>query len=219
MRIRKKPWADNEFEINDRLINNAERYKGKWSGVFGNENPIHIELGCGKGQFITRKSLKNQQINYIGIERHSNVIVSALRKARESGCGSNLKFINIDVSSLRDYFEPKEVNRIYINFCDPWPNRKKWAKRRLTHKNFLDIYEYLFDDAGEIFFKTDNRELFEFSLNELSDKGWRLKNISLDLHGGSEAVCEEKTEYEEKFMQQQLPIYRLEAYYNKGGRD
>ena len=214
MRLRKKPWGDNELNTNDRFIHKPEENKGKWKEIFGNDNPIHIEIGTGKGQFLTTMSLLNPNINYIAIERQTNVIVSALKKGREKGVGENIVFFVADVKELLNYFEPEEIDRIYINFCDPWPNKKKWAKRRLTHKNFLNLYEALFTNGGEVFFKTDNRLLFEFSLNEFADKGWRLHNISLDLHN-SDFEGNVKTEYEEKFYGIGMPIYRLEGYYKK----
>ncbi|MFR4986379.1 MAG: tRNA (guanosine(46)-N7)-methyltransferase TrmB [Lachnospirales bacterium] len=214
MRLRKKPWGDNELNTNDRFIHKPEENKGKWKEIFGNDNPIHIEIGTGKGQFLTTMSLLNPNINYIAIERQTNVIVSALKKGREKGVGENIVFFVADVKELLNYFEPEEIDRIYINFCDPWPNKKKWAKRRLTHKNFLNLYEALFTNGGEVFFKTDNRLLFEFSLNEFADKGWRLHNISLDLHN-SDFEGNVKTEYEEKFSGIGMPIYRLEGYYKK----
>ncbi len=214
MRLRKKPWGDNELNTNDRFIHKPQENKGKWREVFQNDNPIHIEIGTGKGQFLTTMSILNPNINYIAIERQTNVIISALKKGREKGVGKNIVFFVADVKELLNYFEPEEISRIYINFCDPWPNKKKWAKRRLTHKNFLNLYENLFTNGGEVFFKTDNRLLFEFSLNEFSDKGWRLHNISLDLHS-SDFEGNVKTEYEEKFSNIGMPIYRLEAYYKK----
>ena len=214
MRLRKKPWGDNELNTNNRFIHKPEENKGKWKEIFGNDNPIHIEIGTGKGQFLTTMSLLNPNINYIAIERQTNVIVSALKKGREKGVGENIVFFVADVKELLNYFEPEEIDRIYINFCDPWPNKKKWAKRRLTHKNFLNLYEALFTNGGEVFFKTDHRLLFEFSLNEFADKGWRLHNISLDLHN-SDFEGNVKTEYEEKFSGIGMPIYRLEGYYKK----
>lgn len=214
MRLRKKPWGDYELENNQNFVKNPQENKGKWQDFFGNDNPIHVEIGSGKGQFLTSMSLLNPDINYIAIERQTNVIVSALKKGREKDVNKNIAFFVADVQELLEYFEPKELERLYINFCDPWPNKKKWAKRRLTHKNFLNLYEELFVDGGEIFFKTDNTLLFDFSLNEIADKGWRLHNISLDLHN-SEYEGNVKTEYEEKFSGKGMPIYRLEAYYKK----
>ena len=139
------------------------------------------------------------------------VIASALKKGREKNVGKNLAFFSADVENLKNFFEAAEVKRIYINFCDPWPNKKKWAKRRLTHKNFLKIYEEIFSEKGEVFFKTDNRILFEFSLNEFEAReNWKMKNISLDLHN-SEFQGNVMTEYEEKFSGRGMPIFRLEA--------
>lgn len=214
MRLRKKPWGDYELKTNKTFISTPENYKGKWSSLFGNNNEIHIEIGTGKGQFLTDMSLLHKDINYIGIERQTNVIVSALKKAREKNTGNNIFLFVADVKDLANYFDENEIRRLYINFCDPWPNKKKWAKRRLTHKNFLNIYENIFKNTGEIFFKTDNKILFEFSLNEIADKGWQLHNISLDLHNSS-YIGNVKTEYEEKFSNIGMPIYRLEAYFKK----
>jgi len=215
MRIRKKPWAENEFNTNKNYIENAEVYKGRWKDFFKNDNPIHIEIGCGKGQFITTMSKLNKNINYIAIERQSMVIVSALKKGREKNIGENLVFFTADVQNLNDFFTEGEIKRIYINFCDPWPNKKKWAKRRLTHRNFLKLYGEIFGESGEIHFKTDNRILFEFSLNEFSSqKNWQMKNISLDLHN-SDFEGNVMTEYEEKFSGKGQPIFRLEADYKK----
>lgn len=215
MRIRKKPWAEKEIAENKAYIDNPREFKGKWNEVLKNNNPIHIEIGCGKGNFISEMSKLNPDVNYIGIEREEQIIVSALKKSRELGAGSNLMFFCEDVANCLEIFEQGEVSRIYTNFADPWHRRKKWAKRRLTHKNFLDLYEKLFGDkGGELFMKTDNKVLFEFSLNEIADKGWRLHNISLDLHN-SDYEGNVMTEYEKKFSEQGMPIYRLEGYYNK----
>lgn len=214
MRLRKKPWGEYELENNKNLITSPEKNKGKWKDFFCNENPLHIEIGTGKGNFITTTSLLNKDINYLAIERQTNVIVSALKKGREKGIGGNIGFFVADVKDILNYFESGEISRIYINFCDPWERKKKWAKKRLSHTNFLKLYETLFKDRGEIFFKTDNKNLFEFSLNEFCDRGWQLKNISLDLHN-SNMKNNVKTEYEEKFSNKGMPIYRLEAYYKK----
>ena len=204
MRARRKPWAEKEISTNRKVIQEPSQMKGKWHEFFGNENEIHVEIGCGKGRFINQLSERNPNVNYIAIERESNVIATAVRNSRELGTG--VTFIVGDVKDLEEYFDVAEIKRIYINFCDPWHRKRKWAKRRLTHKNFLNIYEKIFGENGEIFFKTDNKPLFEFSLNEFSDKGWRLKNITLDLHN-SEYEENIMTEYEEKFSTQGLPIF------------
>lgn len=215
MRIRKKPWAEAELASNKAIVASPAQNKGKWKEFFGSGDPIHIEIGCGKGRFITDMGSLNTGINYIGIEREEQIIVTALKKSRLAESGDNIAFICADAGCLEDIFAPGEVERIYINFCDPWHRKKKWAKRRLTHKNFLSVYERLFGaNGGEIFMKTDNRILFEFSLNEIADRGWRLHNISLDLHN-SDFKDNVMTEYEEKFSSQGMPIYRLEAYFNK----
>ena len=211
MRIRKKPWAEAEMSSNKAIITEPSQYKGRWREVFGNDNPIHIEIGCGKGQFLSSMSKLYPDINYIGIEREEQIIVSALKKSREKETGSNIRFFVEDVANILDVFDTGEVKRIYSNFSDPW-HRKK---RRLTHRNFLNLYETLFGkEGGELFLKTDNKIFFEFSLNEIADKGWRLHNITLDLHNsGFEGNV--MTEYEEKFAAMGMPIYRLEGYYNK----
>lgn len=213
MRIRRKPWAEEEFAINKNFVKNPSEFKGKWSEYFGNSKPIHVEIGCGKGNFITDMSKIYKDVNYIAIERQDQVIVSALKKGREKGVGSNIAFFVADVKNLEDFFDVGEIKRLYINFCDPWPNKKKWAKRRLTHRNFLAVYEALFGEGGEVFFKTDNRILFEFSLNELADLDkWKMRNISLDLHN-SNFEGNVMTEYEQKFSEKGMPIFRLEAIY------
>lgn len=215
MRIRKKPWAENEIATNKAIIKEPKEFKGKWNEVFGNNNPIHIEIGCGKGQFLSKMSKLNPDINYIGIEKEEQIIVTALKKSRELDTGNNIRFFVLDVAEILDAFNTGEVERIYTNFADPWHRKRKWAKRRLTHKNFLNLYEQLFGEkGGEIFMKTDNKVLFEFSLNEIADKGWRLHNMTLDLHN-SDYEGNIMTEYEEKFSSMGMPIYRLEAYYRK----
>lgn len=210
MRTRKKPWAQKELETNELLIETPEVYKGKWNLYFSNENPLHLEIGCGKGGFITKTAALNSDINHLALEREKQVIVSGMREAKSREL-KNLGFILSEVSMLSEYFEEGEIERLYINFCDPWPNRKKWAKRRLTHEGFLNVYKRLLAPGAAVFFKTDNRELFEFSLNSFCNNGWRLKNISLDVEK-SDLEGNIKTEYEEKFSSMGMPIYRLEAY-------
>lgn len=211
MRIRKKPWAPQELAENPRILRDAEAYKGKMAEFFGNDNPIHLELGCGKGRFIAKTAAASPQINHVAVEREATVLAVAARLSRD--IDASLVFLLLDGAELTDYFNPGEIKRLYINFCDPWHRRKKWAKRRLTHANFLKIYESL--GIPEIFFKTDNRILFEFSINQFSQEGWIMRNISLDLHNStwaSDSLDENiMTEYEEKFSGKG-PIYRLEAY-------
>jgi tRNA (guanine-N7-)-methyltransferase len=220
VRTRKKPWAKKELETNNYLIPNPRDYKNNWSKYFISNNTniledsgnkeLHLEIGCGKGSFITKTAQINPDINYLALEREEQVIVSGMRQAKELEL-KNIGFILSDVSQLQEYFGEAELGRLYINFCDPWPNKKKWAKRRLTHANFLAVYKKLLKPGAGIFFKTDNTLLFEFSLNSFADNGWRLRNISLDL-AKSPYEGNIQTEYEEKFSSKGMSIYRLEAY-------
>lgn len=198
-----------EIEKNT-AFENVEKVKGNWSKIFGNENPIYLEVGTGRGQFVTNSAIKNPNINYIGLELKEEVLLRACEKAiKDDGYIENLRFIWGNVEYLDFYFDDKELSRIYINFCDPWP-KKKNAKRRLTSVDFLNLYERKIN-TPEIHFKTDNRDLFEFSLNEMSSYGWRFKNISLDL-ANSDFTDNVTTEYEDKFMEANQEIYRLEAF-------
>lgn len=210
MRRRKKKGADIKLlSYTDCVFHeNVEEMAGKWHERFGNENPIHIEVGTGKGQFITTLAELNPDKNYIAMEIKEEVLLHAVYKAKEKGL-TNILFIWGDVKMLPEYFDVAELARIYVNFCDPWP-KNRWAKRRLTHSDFLNIYRRVLDENGEIHFKTDNEKLFEFSLNEIAENDWKLKNISLDL-ANSNYEGNVTTEYEDKFMAQGMKIYRLEA--------
>lgn len=210
MRRRKKKGADLKLlSYTDCVFHeNVEEMAGKWHERFGNENPIHIEVGTGKGQFITTLAELNPDKNYIAMEIKEEVLLHAVYKAKEKGL-TNILFIWGDVKMLPEYFDVAELARIYVNFCDPWP-KNRWAKRRLTHSDFLNIYRRVLDENGEIHFKTDNEKLFEFSLNEIAGNDWKLKNISLDL-ANSNYEENVTTEYEDKFMAQGMKIYRLEA--------
>ncbi len=211
MRMRKKKNCDIRLEKCESLwIKNPEELKGKWNDLFGNSNPIHIEIGCGKGQFITGMAEQNPDINYVAIDVVPDVLVIALEKATAKEI-KNVRFIIADAAKLCDYFEQFEISRIYLNFSDPW-KKKKQAKRRLTHKNFLDIYKKLLKNGDFIYFKTDNRPLFEFSLNSFAEENFKMQNITFDLHNsGYEGNV--MTEYETRFSEQGMPIYRVEATY------
>ena len=212
MRLRNKPWAAEYIEAHpDVIIPNPEDYKGKWHEVFGNENPIHIEVGTGKGQFVLGMAKQNPDINYIGIELFDSVIVCALEKVVEAEKPANLRLLKVNGAKLQEYFAKGDVSRVYLNFSDPWP-KKRHAKRRLTHEGFLKLYESILIDNGEIHFKTDNRGLFEYSLVSMNHYGMRLNYVSLDLHV---EMPEDNimTEYEEKFSAKGQPIYRLESQF------
>lgn len=213
MRVKHKPWAKDRLEeFPDIYIKNPEDFKGRWQEVFGNNNPIHIEIGSGKGQFISGMAKANPEINYIGIEMIESVLVSALDKAIEVDV-PNLRLVARDAKLLEECFEKGEIAQIYLNFSDPWP-KKRHTKRRLTNPTFLTIYERLLPAAGEIHFKTDNRSLFEYSLVAFSEYNMLLTFVSLDLHN-SDYEGNIKTEYEEKFSAKGFPIYRLEAKFDR----
>lgn len=212
MRLKHKPWAAEYIQQHpDVIIPNPEDYKGKWNEAFGNDNPIHIEVGTGKGQFVLGMALQNPDINYIGIELFDSVIVCALEKIEVENKPSNLRLLKVDGAKLEEFFEKGDVDRVYLNFSDPWP-KTRHAKRRLTHEGFLKIYENILVDNGEIHFKTDNRGLFEYSLVSMNEYGMALNYVSLDLHAN---MPEDNimTEYEEKFSKLGQPIYRLECQY------
>jgi len=207
LRARKKKWAPDELANNPRILRELTAYEGRsLKEYFDNDNPIHLEIGCGKGRFITETSIRHPEINFIAIERESVILAAAARHAQQMQAGS-LIFVLEDVDNLLNYFKPGDISRLYINFCDPWEGKKKRAKRRLTHDNYLAKYEQL--QIPEIFFKTDNRALFEGSLESFSRMKWTLANVSLDLHN-SNMEDNIMTEYEEKFSPHG-PIYRLEA--------
>ncbi|MET3558238.1 tRNA (guanine-N7-)-methyltransferase [Streptococcus rupicaprae] len=209
MRVRKRKGAEALLAENPQyVILDPEAYKGKWHQVFGNDNPIHIEVGSGKGRFITRMAAANPDINYIGIDIQLSVLSYALDRVLEQGL-PNVKLLRVDGSSLTNYFADAEIDRLYLNFSDPWP-KKKHAKRRLTYKSFLETYQQILPAQGEIHFKTDNRGLFEYSLVSFSQYGMTLLGVWLDLHA-ADFEGNIMTEYEEKFSQKGQPIYRVEA--------
>ncbi|QOY33823.1 tRNA (guanosine(46)-N7)-methyltransferase TrmB [Anaerobacillus isosaccharinicus] len=211
MRLRNKAGASEELLQHPTIIiQNAESRKGKWHDVFGNNNPIHIEVGTGKGKFLTGMSELHPDINYIGVEKYDSVIISALERIQEAGM-PNFKLLNEDVINLTSYFEQGELDQVYINFTDPWP-KNRHEKRRLTHERFLRMYEQVMKKNGEIHFKTDNQALFEYSLHSFSKYGMILNNVSLDLHK-SDIEGNIMTEYEEKFSRKGMRIYRCEAQF------
>lgn len=211
MRLRHKPWAKEKIEDHPQyVIPNPEQYYGKWSELFDNGFPVHIEVGTGKGRFITEMARANPEINYIGIEIQESVIVAALDRLIEAEL-PNVKLLNTNGEDLRKFFAKSDVERVYLNFSDPWP-KKRHAKRRLTYSSFLKIYEDVLINGGEIHFKTDNRGLFEYSLTSFSEYGLLLTYVSLDLHN-SNFEGNIMTEYEEKFSAKGHPIYRCEVKY------
>lgn len=212
MRLRNIPNAHERLAENERdFVANPQEFKGRWKELFENDNPIHIEIGMGKGQFLSGLALRNPGINYIGIEKFTSVLLRGSEKISTLDI-NNVKLINIDALELNDIFEKNEVSLIYLNFSDPWP-KNAHAKRRLTSERFLPIYNEILSSDGEIHFKTDNRLLFEYSIESLNNYGLLLKNISLDLHN-SDFKDNIMTEYEERFSKYG-PIYRLEAKFKR----
>jgi len=210
MRMRKKKNLIPRLEKCAALmIEDPSLLSGKWREHFGApaNAAFYVEFGCGKGQFITQMAKNHPDAVFVAVEKEKGALVMALEKAMEMGL-SNLLFISGDVSCAESFFRPDEVDRIYINFCDPWPPKRS-AKRRLTHRNFLSIYDKILKPGGEIFFKTDNQNLFSFSLLEMQEFGFSLRMITFDLHRDSTHNI--MTEYEEKFSSQGFRICRLEA--------
>lgn len=211
MRLRNKPGSKELLAAEPNIvIQNPEELRGRWSELFGNNHPIHIEAGTGKGKFITEMGQANREINYIGIEKYNSVIITAMQRIKEADV-PNVKLLNKDVTNLASYFSEGEIDRVYINFTDPWP-KNRHEKRRLTYESFLSLYENILTDKGEVHLKTDNQGLFEYSLHSFSKYGLLLKNISLDLHK-SDFEGNIMTEYEQKFSEKGLRIYRCEAQF------
>ena len=212
MRLRNIPGADEYIAESEFVIKNPEDMKGKWNKeIFSNNNSLHIEIGMGKGQFITCLAKQNPNINYIGIERYSSVLLRAVTKFEEEPL-DNLRFLCIDARNLTDIFDSGEINKIYLNFSDPWP-KDRHAKRRLTSPVFLDIYHSIIDSNGLLEFKTDNTPLFDYSISTIDDSStWEMLDYTYDLH--NEPSMNEgniMTEYEEKFSNMGNPIHKLIA--------
>lgn len=205
--------ASKLFEIQTDELNFLTTIKQKeylnFNEIFKNDNKLVLEIGCGKGQFACEYAKAHPNVNVVAVEKFSNVIVQACEKAIDQNI-SNVYFIKGDAQYLPKYIKDNSVERIFLNFSCPFP-KKKYASHRLTHSHFLEIYKSFLTDSGEIHQKTDNRGLFEFSLQEFSQNGFALKNVSLDLHN-SEIENNIVTEYESKFVSMGYPIYRLEAY-------
>ncbi|HFD1825054.1 TPA: tRNA (guanosine(46)-N7)-methyltransferase TrmB [Enterococcus faecium] len=211
MRVRNRPGAAEMLAAHPNfVISDPTLWKGKWNELFENDHPIHIEIGMGKGQFITGMAKAHPEINYIGVEMQVSVVSIALDKLIEQPL-PNLKLLHVDGSALTEYFADSEVDQIYLNFSDPWP-KKRHEKRRLTYKTFLAVDEQILRPNGEIHFKTDNQRLFEYSLASFSQYGMILKQVWLDLHQ-SQFEGNIMTEYEEKFSSKGQRIYRVEAQF------
>lgn len=209
MRLRNVPGSRDMIAESPYTIKNETEQKGKWHEVFGNSNPIHIEIGMGKGQFLMTLAGQNPDINYVGIEKYSSVLVRALEKQQELEL-PNIKFIRMEAENIADVFDKNEVARIYLNFSDPWP-KDRHAKRRLTSVQFLQRYEQILQPDGHLIFKTDNRDLFDFSLEQVEEApNWILLNHTFDLHHSEYVEGNIMTEYEQRFVEKGNAICRME---------
>ena len=204
MRLRNVRGADEVIQNCPYVIKNIESYKGKYKTIFNNDNPVHIEIGMGKGNFIIGMAKQNPNINFIGIEKYDSVLVRALEKLDDDI--PNLKFIRMDATEIENVFY-KEIDTIYLNFSDPWP-KNRHEHRRLSSNVFLKRYDSLFEKEKNIILKTDNRKLFEFSVISFTNYGYKIEEISLDLY--NDDIKENvQTEYEKKFHDKRFPIYKI----------
>lgn len=210
MRLRNVKGSRETIAANDLVIQDVAAYKGQWAKLFGNDHPVYIEVGMGKGKFIVEMARQHPENNYIGIEKYSSVLVRALEKMEDFE-GNNLVFIRMDAEYICDAFEKDEVSGIYLNFSDPWP-KDRHAKRRLTSVQFWNRYDQFLKPEGRVIFKTDNRPLFDFSLEQVEEAGWILENYTFDLHHSPYVQGNIMTEYEERFTAKGNPICRLCAY-------
>ena len=205
MRLRNVPGARDVIAQSEFVVQDYLASKGCWKDIFGNDNPIMVEVGMGKGQFIHTLASLNPDINYVGIEKYSSVLIRAIEKQVENPL-PNLKFIRMDAEEIDQVFAPEEVDRIYLNFSDPWP-KDRHAKRRLPSRQFLQRYDSFLKKDGVLEFKTDNRDLFDFAVNEIPESGWHIDAITYDLHNDcSMNEGNIMTEYEERFSSMGNPI-------------
>ncbi len=212
MRLKHVKGADEKINASSYCVRDAKEYKGRWKDLFSNNHPIYLEIGTGKGQFLTTLAKNHPQINYLGIEMYSSVLVRAVEKLEampEEERPKNIFFIRFDATDLLEAFAEGEIARIYLNFSDPWP-KDRHAKRRLTSRRFLDRYDVVLAKDGVVEFKTDNQDLFTFSLEEVEESKWEFLAKTRDLHH-EEELCKGNvmTEYEEKFSSMGNPICKM----------
>ncbi len=209
MRLRNIPGADEVITNSPLVIQKPKEQKGKWQEVFQEDGPVHIEVGMGKGQFITEMAILNPHIHYVGIERYTSVLLRAVQKRETLEGIDNLYYLCMDAAELPEVFANGEVEKIYLNFSDPWP-KERHARRRLPSKEFLKRYDQILTKNGTVEFKTDNRALFEFALEQVEEAGWHLDACTFDLHHDEEMMQGNvMTEYEEKFSGMGNPIHKM----------
>lgn len=207
MRLRNVTGSREVIAESKYVIHEPKEQKGQWKQVFHNDNPVRIEIGMGKGRFMMDMAAANPDINFVGIERYSTVLLRAVQKMQENEL-SNLVFICMDAEEIEEVFAPEEVDRIYLNFSDPWP-KDRHAKRRLPSKEYLARYDKILKKDGVLEFKTDNRPLFDFAIEQLELAGWRALEITYDLHHDEKMMQGNiMTEYEEKFSSIGNPIHK-----------
>ena len=211
MRMRYKPWAEDYLKKEPNIVDLDGSHAGQISDWFDNDQPIYIEIGSGMGQFITTLAAQYPEINFISMEREKSVMVKVLDKVLDQGL-TNIKLICNDAIELNEYFKDEEISRIYLNFSDPWP-KKRHTKRRLTYHTYLALYKQVLKKHGELHFKTDNRGLFAYSLESMSQFGMYFTKINLNLHQ-EDVETNIETEYERKFSDKGSRIYRMEAKFH-----
>ena len=230
MRLRNIPESGEYFEKSPYAVTDVISAKGHWSEIFHNESPLAVEFGCGKGRFITDLSAAYPEINFVGIDKYTSVLYKGLKRIEDIPFRENLRFACVFANDLEDIFLPGELDRIYLNFSDPWP-KARHADRRLTSRKFLEHYRKVLAPGGCIEFKTDNRDLFEFSLEEMAESGWTVIDKSFDVHElyaqtpetadttdiiHTESLTQVRimTEYEERFVNEGKSICKLIARYD-----
>lgn len=211
MRMRYKPWAEDYLKKEPNIVDLDGSHAGQINDWFDNDQPIYIEIGSGMGQFITTLAAQHPEINFISMEREKSVMVKVLDKVLDQGL-TNIKLICNDAIELNEYFKDEEISRIYLNFSDPWP-KKRHTKRRLTYQTYLALYKQVLKKDGELHFKTDNRGLFAYSLESMSQFGMYFTKINLNLHQ-EDVETNIETEYERKFSDKGSRIYRMEAKFH-----
>ena len=205
MRLRNITGSRERIGESKFVVHDPEGNKGNWMGIFGNNNPVHIEIGMGKGRFLMDMAKAHPEINFVGIEKYSSVLLRAVQKMEQEPL-PNVRFIRVDAEMIAEIFNKEEVERIYLNFSDPWP-KDRHAKRRLPSKEFLARYDKILKKDGQLEFKTDNMDLFRFALEELEPAGWHAEKVTFDLHHDEEMLEGNiMTEYEERFSSQGNPI-------------
>ncbi|UFJ39358.1 tRNA (guanosine(46)-N7)-methyltransferase TrmB [Brevibacillus humidisoli] len=211
MRLRNIPGAEEALRQYPVFVEDPTAYRGRWQERFGNDHPLHLEIGCGKGRFITTLAEQHPEINFIALEVKAEVIYRTAQRTEKRPI-PNLALVQYNATLLPDLFAEQELDRIYLNFSDPWPKRRH-HKRRLTYAGFLRMYKQVLKPHGEIHLKTDNEKLFEYSLNQFSEERFQLRHITFDLHQSPFAEQNVMTEYEERFASRGQRIYRTEAVY------